>query len=247
MRPIAVNPTLAQLKDELKVNFSREPSYLGEQQFNSSQGIVNAKTARIEIWLENPRINLKTRVQFYLADTDRLSTTDSQSVEYINNFGVTCWGPQDSLPDYSWFKPNGCRRAMPGEEQLMRFLLAFMNPPRDRELSIENPKAIFAGDFSEIADVVKDYKDTNTVWCMLTATQGRDDPSRWFQTVYPRYFARWNNESKARWSRFINKSEHNKPRGQWSLQLQEFVPPVDSSAVRPDEEPGLAPESSQFF
>lgn len=226
VKVVAINPSLDQMHKMGLSETPNEPIYVTDKTDDAGNAY---KMIRIDVWVENEAFGIKTKLAIFTEN--RLSTSlDTGKVEYINDFGRTAWAPPDTVPQDKWFKDKGTRVAYRGEGQLIKFMEAWLNADTEKdELAVDNWKAIFTGDFSELAALIPLFGTKNTLKVMLMVTVTSD--SKYFQGVYPKYFARWNNDSTNGWANFVNKANNQKkkmnlPNGFWSLELKKFVIPT---------------------
>lgn len=241
MSVLAVNPSLDELQTNLGINFQNELQYITDKVDENTQ--AQYRNIRLDFWLGNEQLGIKTKVSFFIDDRDNLNKAGTTK-EYINAFGRTVKA-QVTNPDFSgfkWFQQVGVRPSKPGEDDLIRFIRAFLNIGPKDEAVIEDWKSIFNGDISEIKKLVAHYGKTNTLKVMLMVT---NKDGKYFQSVYPGYFAVWNSTSLKAWKDHIEKYDStndrywNKPKGEYSYQLKEFIIPV--ADPQPSDEEGVAP------
>lgn len=247
VRVIAINPTLDQLHKLALTDSPNEPVYITDKTDESGNAY---KMLRVDVWVENDSLNIKTKATFFIEN--RISSSkDTGKVEYINSYGETAWSLPDTVPTERWFKNVNPRLAYRGEGSLMKFLKSWLNSGDTDELSVENWTAIFKGDYSELQELVKLFGKENIVRVMLIVNV--NDKGSYFQGVYGRFFARWNNESTTSWTKFLSKLNNrgqkaNPVDGFWSINFQKFEPPLPDSAVSSPvaEEPSMA-KAKTFF
>ncbi|MBQ9391997.1 MAG: hypothetical protein IJU02_07420 [Lachnospiraceae bacterium] len=206
-----INPT----KEELSKFFNREiensVDYVG--QLDTENGKVD--TIRIDFLVEAdkekyPDVDLKSRVTIFLRKEARISKAGKKQV--IDKYGRTAWATpeeieQKVIPVYSNGKPANIdkdyRVAYSGEEDLVKFLIAYLNIPSpqkyvngewvmqeanklpDCEAMLECIDSYFKGDIGELKQIIG-FQPTNKVK-VLFGVRTADD-GRQFQTTYTRMF-----------------------------------------------------------
>lgn len=201
-------------KSELEKFFGRdienEPVYVGESDNNG----VKVPQVRLDFMVEADKekygIDFKSRVTLFLRRMPRVSKAGKKQV--IDKYGRTAWATEEeiaskSIPVYSNGKPANIdkdyRVAYSGEEDLINFLIAYLNIPSpqkyvngewvmneasklpDSEAMLEHIEDYFKGDFKEIKTIVS-YQPNNKVK-VLFGVRTADDGKQ-YQTCYTRMF-----------------------------------------------------------
>lgn len=201
-------------KEELEKFFERdienEPVYVGESDNNG----VKVPQVRLDFMVEADKekygIDFKSRVTLFLRRMPRVSKAGKKQV--IDKYGRTAWATEEeiaskSIPVYSNGKPANIdkdyRVAYSGEEDLINFLIAYLNIPSpqryvngewvmneasklpDSEAMLEHIEDYFKGDFKEIKTIVS-YQPNNKVK-VLFGVRTADDGKQ-YQTCYTRMF-----------------------------------------------------------
>lgn len=207
---VAINPSMIQLIG-LGFDPMKEPEYLGVDKNDDSY-------TRIDIWLQGTKHERPIKFTTFLGNTHRINK-DGDKCEYINGYGVTAWGSEDSLPDAKWFKHHRPRKAYRGEAQLMTFIRAWLNVGKEDEVFIEDWENIFRGNVKELQDLVTQFAD-NKVNCMLVVRESADGKN--YQDVYPNFFRPWDITDLGGWRKHLAK---NPPRNVvFSYELKEYKP-----------------------
>lgn len=176
---LAINPTLTELND-LGINAQNDPQYIGDD------GRV-----RLDIWVktDNPQ-NVTTKFSLWLENKHRESQAGKP--QWINKYGKTAWY-NDESESQDWFLKDGVRQAYIGEEDLHKFLQAYLNVvynTKDKkydECRIDNMEAIFKGDYSELQSILTAYPD-NTVRVLLGAKITEE--GNIYQNIFNKFFER---------------------------------------------------------
>lgn len=174
---LAINPNLAKLKS-LGINAQSEPEYIG------ADGRV-----RVDIWLKTENeAAVTTKLSIWLENVLRESSAGKP--QWINKYGRTAWFNDESEAQ-SWFLLNGVRQAYKGEENLHKFLQAYLNTiynTRDKiydECQIDNMEGLLKGDLSELQSILTAYPD-NTVRVLFGAKITED--GKVYQNVFNKFF-----------------------------------------------------------
>lgn len=213
---LGVNP----LKEELEKLYGRTienaPEYIGETEVNGNKVpqirldfIVKADP---EKYLDgnNQPLELVSKVSLFVSKAYRYNK-DNTKVQVIDKYGRTAWvtveqAKAHEIPVYSNGPANidkDYRPAYVGEEELIKFLIAYLNIPScqkyvdskwvmldadklaDCEASLEHIEQYFKGDVSELRTIVG-YQPNNKVK-VLFGVRNTDD-NKQYQTVYTRMF-----------------------------------------------------------
>lgn len=176
---IAVNPNKKQLGEIYGREPEKEPSYIGEEEYEhpiTKQKLI-VKTARIDFIIRNEELNFLSKVTFFLRDTPWISNTGKCKV--IDKFGRTAWVTNgqfsaNEIPMYS----NGPARidskyqtSYRNEEELVKFIKYYLGipdvdkyidgkwvereNPEDSIISLDKIKDYFNGDFRELEQVIE--------------------------------------------------------------------------------------------
>lgn len=229
---LAVNPDKATLSKLTGRDIEEEPSYKGKTQ-------DGADYTRIVFWVKadsnakvNNRISLLTSFSFMLQNTVRKGS-NSGKTQVIDKYGRTAWCTDEDLaaraiPVYSNGKKANIsqdyRPAYVGEEELIKFMIAWLNIPNpmnynkdtkewydkadmsDSEIALDM-KALLAGDVKEITDIIPAVAPyaVKVVLGVRTTDEGRQ-----YQAFYNRGFLR---NSESDYSRIDASIQGDKDRG----------------------------------
>ena len=166
---IAVNPTMDQLH-ELGIMVKSEPNYFVE--FN------NTEYFKVTFWIKND--DLTTRFEILMNNQPRMS--QNGKYQWINNIGQSTWADENG-PDYEWWKSEGQRHAVTGEDTLIDFCKAWANVANGDDVYLETIKAIATGDVAEIKKLVS-VLSQNEVRLLIGVKDGK------YQSVYTKVFGR---------------------------------------------------------
>ena len=213
---LGVNP----LKEELEKFYGRTldnaPEYLGEAEV----GDAKVPQARLDFIVKadpekyldehNQPLNFVSKVSLFIKRAYRYNK-DNTKVQVIDKYGRTAWvtveqAKAHEVPVYSNGPANidkNYRPAYIGEEELIKFLIAYLNIPScqryvdgkwvmndadklsDSEASLEHIEDYFKGDFSELKTIIG-YQPNNKLK-VLFGVRNTDD-NKQYQTVYTRMF-----------------------------------------------------------
>jgi len=165
---IAVNPTLAELHD-LGIMVKQDPNYFVE--------LNGTEYFKLTFWIKNA--DLTTRFDILMNGSERVSQTGKN--QWINAIGQSTWS--DGEPEYDWFKKEGLRKALTGEETLINFVKQWANVANGDEAYFDSIAKIVKGDVTEVKALVK-LLENNEVRLLIGVKDGK------YQTVYTKVFGR---------------------------------------------------------
>lgn len=270
-----VNPTKEELEKFYGRDIENAPEYIGVAEVNGEQVpqvrldfLVEADPDKYKN-AEGQPIGLKSRVTLFLRKAHRVSSAGKMQI--IDKYGRTAWAtPQEieakQIPVYSNGKPANIdadyRLAYNGEEDLIKFLIAYLNIPScqryvngewvmndatklpDSEAMLEHIDDYFKGDVKELKNILS-YQPNNKVKVLFGVRTAED--GRQYQTVYTRMFLK-NNVTD--YSRLDKEVQETKASGALStsefdtVELHEYVvTPTDFSQVT-DTQPSQTPWGS---
>lgn len=210
---VAVNPTKEEA-EKIGFNMKNDPVYLSTDETSGNKKI------RIDIYVKSEATGRVDKMAFFLEDTAKKSSAGN--VQFINDFGKSCYAAskEEAVEKYSqWFKDNGVREAVSGEVELVDFIVNLLNIGKDQVAKLDNPKAFFTGNISEISSIFKKFPERK-VQVLYTV---RENDGNWYQGIYTRYFSRAGNKTTKWWEKHFE-GNTNKPNYQNSLLFQEFNP-----------------------
>lgn len=211
-----VNPSKSELEKFYGRDIENAPEYISEIDVNGTK----VPQVRLDFMVvadpdkytdrESKPIDFKTRISLFLRREFRLSSAGKYQV--IDKYGRTAWATEaeiaaKQIPVYSNGKPANIdanyRKAYHGEEELIKFLIAYLNIPScqkyvngewimleanklaDCEASLEHIEDYFKGNFKELSDILA-LQPNNKVK-VLFGVRNTDDGKQ-YQTAYTRMF-----------------------------------------------------------
>ena len=165
---IAVNPTLAELH-ELGIMVKQDPNYFVD--------LNGTEYFKLCFWVKND--DLTTRFEILMNSEERISKSGKH--QWMNNVGQSTWS--DGEPEYDWFKKEGLRKALTGEETLINFVKQWANVANGDEAYFESIAKIVKGDVAEVRALVG-LLASNEVRLLIGVKDGK------YQTVYTKVFGR---------------------------------------------------------
>ena len=215
---LLISPSIEELA-KVGINFEREINYIDQTQNGEDR-------VRLDFWIRckdvKVKMDIKTKLSFFITNRPRVDK-DGVKTCYINNFGQTCWSA-DGVTFETWFRPQGMRPCLDGEDLLINFIRNWINAANDDEIFFDKLSNLFKGNFSELHGLLAMYHDT-AYKQMLMVTKAKDQ--KFYQGTYNKFFARWNSTSTLPWQKYISGDKRNQPTtvpGGWSYQLKAFEP-----------------------
>jgi len=244
---LAINPTKEELHNLGLTFIKTEPNY---QRVFENDG-EERKFTIVDVWLKSvptpkqPDLDMITKVTF-LINKEPFVGRNTGKQQYVNIYGRTAWAKDPSgLDGNEWFINKDPRPAHRGEEDLYKFLFAWLNMSYEPKRDKLNPcrvdvQKLFNGDYSELQEIVKQAQ--SYVVKALTGVrrvEGDDGIVKYYPTVYNKYFLKHNQKSTDSIEKYVNKDEYNEFRDAYyyTYKIQEFDP-----SVLPDkeEEPSMS-------
>lgn len=209
---LAINPDRNTLSKITGRDIEEEPSYMGETQEGKPY-------TRVVFWVKtdptakvNNGINLTTSFSFLLQGEARKGS-QSGKIQIIDKYGRTAWGTEEEvrnkvIPVYSNGKKanisSDFRPACIGEEELVKFVIAWLNIPNPRAYNREtkewydkpdleesecslNIGALLKGDVKELSSLVPSVAPYAVKVAIGVRTT---DEGRQYQAFYNRMFLR---------------------------------------------------------
>lgn len=212
MNIIAVNPSKSEIAELTGREVEEDPEYKTQTDEGKTQVRLAfyAKTnpdAKI-----NNGISLNLPISFILTKDYKVGQT-SGKIQIIDKYGRTAWATKEELnskaiPQYASGPANisgDYRAAFQGEEQLVDFLIQWLNipnpanykdkkwvmkdNPQDSEVSL-NMEALFKGDFTELKDLVDLAKAYIVKGSVGIRTSDTENGTKQYQTVFNRKFVK---------------------------------------------------------
>ena len=202
---LGINPNKAAMEKLFNREYEEEPNYLGEQEVNGEK----ISTVRLSFVIKtdpekNHGIELTSLYTLFLRKEYRYNR-DKTKVQVIDKYGRTCWvtieqAKNHEIPQYSNGPANidkGYRPCYVGEEELVKFLIAYLNipnpmkyingtwemvdHPEDSEAGLEKIADYFKGDFKELKSIIA-LQPKNKV--KLAFGVRTTDDNKQYQTYY---------------------------------------------------------------
>ena len=165
---IAVNPTMAELHD-LGIMVKQDPNYFVD--------LNGTEYFKLTFWIKNA--DLTTRFDILMNGSERVSQTGKN--QWINSIGQSTWS--DGEPEYDWFKKEGLRKALTGEETLINFVKQWANVANGDEAYFDSIAKIVKGDVTEVKALVK-LLENNEVRLLIGVKDGKYQTKRKTPGVY---------------------------------------------------------------
>ena len=220
---IAVNPTMDDLH-ELGIMGKKEPNYFVE--------LRDEEFFKLTFWVKNA--DLTTRFEILMNSKERVSKSGKN--QWLNAVGQATWS--DGEPEYDWFKKEGLRKALSGEETLINFTKAWANVANGDEVSFDTIEKIVEGDPAEVKALLEPLA-SNGVRLLIGVKDGK------YQTVYTKHFGRVKPQRDDIFAKNLN-DEYGSFNCDFDTDLGwgTFVPPVN--VVASDEEGEAESENSDW-
>lgn len=213
---LGVNPSKEELEKLYGRALDNAPEYVGEADINGEKVpqvrldfIVKADPDKY-LDANNQPLDFVTKVSLFVRKAYRYNK-DNTKVQVIDKYGRTAWVTAEQLknhtiPEYTSGPANidkDYRAAYVGEEELIKFLIAYLNIPAcqryvdgkwvmndasklaDSEALLEHIDDYFKGDFTEIKTIAG-YQPNNKLK-VLFGIRNTDD-NKQYQTAYTRMF-----------------------------------------------------------
>ena len=238
---VAVNPTLAELK-ELGVEYlQKEPEYITEMDFDGN--IV--KNTNIDFWVQSvpdsdiPELDILTQIRFRINHKDWVG--QSGKTQFINRYGRTAWADSVEMLDSNpYFINEGTRPSHRGEEDLHKFIFAWLNMVYDTKSKqyddcLVNIDKIVKGDLSELKAIVIGSKEYKVKIVTGINVVEKDGKIKYYYTLYNQMFLKHNQTSTNRLEEYITRDEYTKFKASGDLHFTYDIQEFDKSA-KPDED-----------
>jgi len=226
---VAVNPDLKELH-EIGVKYKTEPNY--DISFSGED------FKKIVFWIKND--DLTTSMEILMNTTEKASAGDKPL--WINNVGQSSYSdvsPVDN-PNMSWWKEEGTRKCLKGEDTLIAFTQAWANVANGEEVRFETIAKIAKGDVTEIKALLT-LLDANEVRVLVGVREA--DTGKTYQAVYTKFFGRITPVRDDLFAKKLNDGFNSfKAEFAGNLQWGPHTPEVNT--VQPDPAPVLSLEES---
>ena len=187
---IAINPTAEEFNDVLGIQL-KEGSKFAE--YLSPETKDKKTSLRVDIWLQDVKSLEKFKLTYWLKDEIKWNR-DKTKKQYINNIGNTSYAadPNDLL---SWFAKRDYRVAFEGEEDLYKFLRAWLDVDytKDDTTLQADWKKLMKGNVSELKAQVGGPLAVNVGVLATVKTAQKEGETVQSQGIYHRsFFAAYN-------------------------------------------------------
>lgn len=179
---LAFNPTREQLNKMLGSDVEEEIEYTKEDcEIKIGEESIFCKAVFVDAWLEEQVTKTKHKIRFTIYDTPRL-TKNGEKYQYINQVGQSSWTDEpENLPEFFThfkvkendgsfsFVKKDFRKAYRGEEQLIKFLVAWLELSpfmQKNTIFVEDTKRFWKGDMTELNALINDFEDTTVMALM---------------------------------------------------------------------------------
>ena len=209
---VAVNPSKEEA-EKLGINMKNDPTYLSTDEASGNKKI------RIDVFVKSNDTGKVDKMAFFMEDAPK--TSSAGNTQFINDFGKSCYGTsvEEATAKYAWFKPDGARPSVSGEVELVDFIVNLLNIGKDQVAKLDNPKAFFTGNLSELTAIFKKFSERK-VQVLYTV---RENEGSWYQGIYTRYFGKAGNKVTKWWDKHFE-GNTSQPNFQNSYLFQEFNP-----------------------
>lgn len=126
-------------------------------------------------------------ISFFVANAEKTSKTGK--VVYTNVYGQFAYLEDGgAIPDnMKWFSADGMRKAYDGEDLLIDFIRNYANVPKGGQVYLENPKALFTGNVSEVRGMINAFPNNKVkVLCTIREVAKDDGGTAYYQSFYNR-------------------------------------------------------------
>jgi hypothetical protein len=212
---VAINPDMQQLHAIGLTFVKKEPIY--QREF----GTEKRKSTLVDVWLKSvpspkhPDLAMVTKLTFFI-NNDEFVSQNTGKCQYVNKYGRTAWAAQpEDLNNNAYFVNEDARQSFRGEEDLYKFLFAWLNMTYDLDRKIFNPcridvQKLFSSDYSELQDIVtKAAAYSLKVLTGVRKVEADDGTVRYYATTYNKYFLKHNQKSVEGLMKFVNKDSYN--------------------------------------
>jgi len=222
---VAVNPNLEELHT-IGVMFKTEPTYdvnFGGEDFT-----------KLVFWLQNE--DLTTSLEILMSPAEKVSRNGKHL--WINNIGQSSYSdvtPVDN-PNMSWWKEEGTRKCLTGEDTLIAFTQAWANVANGEEVRYDTIAKITKGDVVEIKAIIK-LLESNQVRVLVGVRQS--DKGKTYQKVYTKFFGRISPERDDLFAKKLN-DDYGAFDAEFAGNLQWGPHTPEVNTVQPDPAPELS-------
>jgi len=230
MNVSVINPGMEKLK-AMGMSPQKEPQYL-----TKTDDIVDKDTQqvieeghdkyRLDIFLHNSEKKINAKLALWIEDKVRVNQ-NGDKVQWVNKFGQFGWGADaQTMPTVEFFRKDGARPALIGEEKLTKFIISWANCGPDDQAYLDNPQKLAKGDPSEILALLNAIprNELQVLLGVISTTDKNGNPVT-YQAVYDGYFAREKDKRWDAWKTALNNQYSAfKADYQNDYTLKEFIP-----------------------
>lgn len=199
-QPIMVNPNAKDLGLFLNRQIPNEPQYITTKSLDGKE----FKSLRIDVWGTLPKVDVKTKVTFWLEG--RYDVSKSGKTKMINGQGFATYVEDLNIlnKNKTWYFVDNAKKCLKGEDIVVDFFIKLMNWETDLSkftlkegdtpqifLPVEK---LFNGDFSDLQNLVNDNK-TIKVYCGIKSRQV-DNNTYYDMEIYSKAFMKDNPNKK---------------------------------------------------
>lgn len=247
---VAINPSLMELTT-LGVNYLKnEPVYLKSFENNGNK----SEKVQIDFWVKSldskevpEGLDLTVPLSF-LIDKESWIGQNTGKSQFVNKYGRTAWGNSiEDLNNNEYFINEGTRVAHKGEEELYKFLFAWLNMTYDTKNKVYDEcildiDKIVNGDFSELRSLVSIGKPyVVKVLTGLRPSEQEDGTVRYFPILYNKYFLKHNQTKTDALQNFVNKDDYTSFSTEkrpviYTYDITEYSKPSPDTTEKPKQE-----------
>jgi hypothetical protein len=199
-QPLMINPNSKDLGTFLNRQINTEPQYLTTKNIDGK----DVKSLRIDIWGILPKVDVKTKITFWLEG--RYDVSRSGKTKMINGQGFATYVEDLSIlnKNKNWYYTDNARKCIKGEDIVVDFFVKLMNWETELSkftlkdgdtpqifLPVEN---LFKGDFSDLQKLVLENK-TIKVYAGIKSRQV-DNNTYYDMEIYSKAFMKDNPNKK---------------------------------------------------
>lgn len=199
-QPLMVNPNAKDLGTFLNRQIPNEPQYITTKSMDGKE----FKGLRIDVWGVLPKVDVKTKVTFWLEG--RYDVAKSGKTKMINGQGFATYVEDLSIlnKNKNWYYTENARKCLKGEDTVVDFFVKLMNWETDLSkftlkdgdtpqifLPVEK---LFNGDFTDLQKLVLENK-TIKVYCGIKS-RTVDNNTYYDMEIYSKAFMKDNPNKK---------------------------------------------------
>lgn len=254
-RVILINPTLDELHEKGLTYIKKEPEYQKEADFGNGP----IRTTQVDFWLKSvptPECDydITTKVTFQIAKNVYVGKTTGKT-QYVNRYGRMAWASNElELNSNPYFLNEDARPAYKGEEELYKFLFAWLNMSYDPDRKIltdcrVDVEKLFDGDFSELKELVT-VGEPYIVRVLTGVRRVEDEENgsiKYFQVTYSKYFLKHNQKITTSLQKYLESNEYNSFGTETNPVIYTFAIKEFDPSAQPDKEPESKEKANNPF